>query len=495
VTVSVRLPTREELDQALVQKGGLYEFMRLAWPAVEPGKFIPNWHLAVVCQALERVSAGQERRLVINIPPGCGKSSLVSVFWHAWLWGARAEGPQPWRKSIAASFDLALTMRDSLKLRGLIETPWYAQRWGKDLGGVGVLKTKDAQETQGIWWTTGRGFRFSTTTPKGRLTGWHGHDLVLDDPVKPQEVTGGGPEARRVLDAAWRWWNTTASTRKADPEDFNRVVIMQRLHTEDVAARCIKEGYTLLSLPMEWSKAKSVVPDWTLDPRTKPGELLWPGRFSQDVVTDMRTTLGPRDASAQLDQDPVPDQGVVFQREWFNQRHREIPSGAEWIQSWDLTSKGGTSSDYCCGLVMAKAGSRVYVVDQVWSKLDFVGQVRAILDLSNKWPQTRVKLIEDKANGSAVESVLRDQIPGVVLVNPEGGKVARANAVTGYCEAKNVSLPEGADWALDFVEELVSFPVSAHDDRVDAFTQGLFRLYSPGKKSNWAEALAKVQIK
>ncbi len=132
------------------------------------------------------------------------------------------------------------------------------------------------------------------------------------------------------------------------------------------------------------------------------------------------------------------------------------------------------------GQTWARLGPSFILADQVRARMDCPATVRAIRELSQKWPGTLAKLIEDKANGSAVIQMLSRELPGILPVNPSGGKIARAAAVSPLIEAGNVYLPhpDYAPWVRDFIEECAAFPYGAHDDQVDAMTQVLLRWHS-----------------
>jgi predicted phage terminase large subunit-like protein len=149
----------------------------------------------------------------------------------------------------------------------------------------------------------------------------------------------------------------------------------------------------------------------------------------------------------------------------------------ELIQSWDCAFKDLETSDYVVGQVWGRLGADLVLIDQIRDRMDCPSTVRAVRQLSAQWPQCRAKLIEDKANGSAVIQMLAHEIPGILPVNPEGGKVARAAAVSPLIEAGNVYLPHPmyAPWVNDLIEECAAFPNGAHDDQVDAMTQALLR--------------------
>jgi predicted phage terminase large subunit-like protein len=180
---------------------------------------------------------------------------------------------------------------------------------------------------------------------------------------------------------------------------------------------------------------------------------------------------------------PTSMEGNLIKRSWW-QFYTEMPKRFdEVIQSWDCTFKGESSSaknkkgvDFVVGQVWGRAGANKYLLDQVRDRMDMPQTLAAVVKLTQKWPQARAKLIEGKANGSAVIQMLRKKIPGLIEIEPEGGKVARVSAVSPDIEAGNVWLPKDAKFTNDFVEECSSFPNGAHDDCVDAMSQALTRL-------------------
>jgi predicted phage terminase large subunit-like protein len=155
----------------------------------------------------------------------------------------------------------------------------------------------------------------------------------------------------------------------------------------------------------------------------------------------------------------------------------EIGKVEEQIQSWDCAFKDLQTSDYVVGQVWGRLRSAFLLLDQVRSRMDCPATVGAVREISARWPGTVAKLIEDKANGSAVIQMLSNEISGILPVNPSGGKIARAAAVSPLIEAGNVYLPHPvyAPWVTDFIEECAAFPNGAHDDQVDAMTQALLR--------------------
>jgi predicted phage terminase large subunit-like protein len=216
--------------------------------------------------------------------------------------------------------------------------------------------------------------------------------------------------------------------------------------------------------------------------------LLWPERFGPEEIESLKRSLGSYAAAGQLQQRPSPAAGGILKRHWWK-FYREAPSGFdEVIQSWDCAFKDTASSDYVVGQVWGRTGADKYLLDQVRGRMDFPTTVQAVKRLTAKWPQTGAKLMEDKANGSAVIATLKHEVEGLIAVNPEGGKEARAHAVSPQIEAGNVYLPDCsiAPWVEGFIEECAAFPNGTHDDQVDAMSQALNRLRSGGEYG-WLE--------
>lgn len=470
------------LDRELVRRVGLRKFVELAWPQVEAAPFVSSWHIDAICDHLSAVTRGELDRLVINVPPGCSKSIVTSVLWPSWQWVL-----EPEHKVMASTFDAALARRDALRMRALVKSPWFAQRWPA----TRINESPDVQETMGVYHTTAGGFRFSTTVGGG-ATGWHCHTQILDDPVKPEDLNVEPESARAVLERVWEWWRGTMASRKADPSKFRRVVIMQRLHEDDLAGRCIEEGYTHLMLPMRFERSRACVTSWGGDQRTDDGELLCPARFDEASVAKTETDMGSRVAAAQLQQRPAPAEGNIFQRAWLSHEYASVPAEARLVQSWDCSFKDSATADFVAGQIWAHHGGKFYLVDRVHCRMGLPETVAAIRAWAEKYPQARAKLIEDKANGPAVEQTLRGEMSGIIMLEPRelgGSKVARANAVAPYLEAGNVLVPSksAAPWVDEWREELAAFPFARHDDDVDAATQALIYLGSRARGSTFGD--------
>lgn len=481
------LPSDVDIDREICKS--FREYVELAWPQVEPARpFIPNWHIDIICDHLEAVAATELRRLVINIPPGSMKSLLCSVFWPSWVWTMIPES-----KWITASYSTVVARRDSLRSRQLMETKWYQERWGH------LWEPNKDNWASSSFKNTRAGFRLAVTVCGG-VTGEHADHQLVDDPIKPLDASGAKVDSVKLKQVG-EWWTETMATRVIDVKHSTRTIIMQRLHERDLSGLMLDTGdYTHLNLPMRYEprccitkphpcslkedgKGQVTVPTprGFKDPRIE-GQLLWPSRFPESVQLERKKELGTRGVAAQDQQRPMPSGGGIFKRDWIK-FWKVFPKGQPlvMIQSWDCTFKEMADSDFVVGQVWVRMAGMYYLVDQVRDQMSVSGTCKAVLALSAKHRKSYKKLIEDKANGSAVIDLMQKKIPGLIAVNPEGGKVARAQAVEALWESGNVLIPdpEIAPWVHDYVEELVSFngDEGRPDDQVDSTTQALVYLH------------------
>ena len=213
----------------------------------------------------------------------------------------------------------------------------------------------------------------------------------------------------------------------------------------------------------------------------KIGEPLHPERFSLAKLEQIRRTVGIRDWSALYQQNPIPDEGGLFKPNWI-QYYDELPKHYDKaVMSWDMTFKDTKTSDYVCGQVWVKEKSCYYLVDQIRGRFDFTTTLKKFIEFSNKHPYCKRKLIEDKANGTAVINTLKKHISGIVPITPKESKVARASATSTLWEAHNIYIPDKVKnrWVeLEYEDELLKFPGGLHDDQVDCTSQALNDLMS-----------------
>ena len=471
--------TLEQVESVLLSKS-FSEYVKSAWPIIEPGTpYIPNWHIDAIGEHLEAVSKGQILRLLINMPPRHMKSSLVSVIWPTWQWTWRPE-----TKWMFTSYALSLSIRDSVACRRLIESPWFKSRWAHR------FKLTSDQNQKGRFDNDAHGYRLATSVG-GAATGEGGDIIVFDDPHNVNEA-----ESEAVREGVITWWDHSMSTRLNNPKTGAFVGVMQRVNEGDLSGHVLAQGgWEHLCLPAEYDRRDMIqVPSgyvkrqtsigWS-DPRTVKGELLWPSRYGPVEIADLKKRLGSYGTSGQLQQLPSPAEGGLIKRTWWK-RYTETPKGLDKLLfAWDCTFKGADTSDYVVGQAWGLLGAYCYLLDQTRGQWDITETIRQIRALREKWakqgltktPDIPRILIEDKANGPAIISVLRHEVPGVIAWPPKGrrldSKEARVQAVAPLIEAGQVWLPEGQAFTEQLVDEAAAFPNGSYDDAIDCAAHAL----------------------
>ena len=467
---TILVPTPADIDRALAERS-LVEFIRQAWPIVEPGTpYLHNWHVDLIAEYLEAVTAGDITRLIVNIPPRSMKSLAVTVMWPCWEWIAK-----PALRYLFCSYAASLSTQHSVARRRILESEWYRANWPH------IVLTSD-QNQKTAYENSRRGLMVSTSVG-GVATGLGGSRVVVDDPVNPEEAYS---DAKRKT--ANDYVDKTLPSRLDDKKRDAMIFVMQRIHDDDTTGHVLEKDavheWTHLCIPAE-CKERTVI----TYPRSgrvqvrEVGDVLWPEREGPAELASLKTAMGTRDFEAQYNQEPAPPEGAMFQSEWWR-FYKEAPAQFdEVIQSWDMAFKDLKSSDYVVGQVWGRVGSEKWLLDQVRERMDMPTTLEAFRMLTVRWPQAKLKLIEDAANGPAIIATLKREIPGIVGEPVKGGKPARAAAVTPTIEAGNVFLPDAsrAPWIGDFVFECSRFPSGMHDDQVDAMTQALKRLNKPQK--------------
>ncbi|MEW4371783.1 phage terminase large subunit [Paenibacillus kandeliae] len=294
-----------------------------------------------------------------------------------------------------------------------------------------------------------------------------GDCIIIDDPIKNREEANSDT----MRDKQWQEWIDSLSTR-IHPGAIV-IVIMTRWHEDDLCGRLLNREY---AEPLPWRSVNLPLEAEEDDELGRlPGDPLWPERYGHDFIR-MRKAY-PSSFNALYQGRPTSQEGNVIKRDWWQYYDdpRHLPVMATKLISVDAAFKGTDDSDFVVVQVWGKRDAYIYLIDQVRAKMNFTATVQTIQNMSNKHPDAYAKLVEDKANGSAIIDTLHTVINGIIPVNPEGGKVARVNAVLPTIEAKQVFLPRGAEWVHDFVEEAASFPNGKNDDQVDAMSQALHR--------------------
>jgi phage terminase large subunit-like protein len=480
--------------------------------------FIDNWHFGAKAEILTAVSKRQIKRLVINEPPGMGKTLTVDVLWPAWHW-ATIDPKHAW---MSISFDYSLVLRNARQLLEVLASRLYREAYPEfKLGGV--------KSAIGEFFNGHGGYRFSTSFD-GKGTGRHVHTQVCDDPLKPKDEHN-----HRALEAVLAKWNGTFSNRAVSRPEFARVIIMQRVADNDLSGEMLRDhGYEHLCLPMRyvpgayWDLGNSA---GVTDQRTVEGELLFPARMNAEETDKAERELGIKArVEAQHQQNPVPDIGGVVERSWIECVWSELPKDARLFQSWDFGFKALPGASPQAELIRA-GRSRVHgglfadltrngveraaFVDEIKPEaLSFPESRRTFLGAQRRelWNRAQTILIEDKANGTGIVDDLKDLlrqaleerrsessklahiVQRISLVEPDGDKLTRLIRHTEFLRQGGLLIPSETacptieDWKI----EVVGFPLRRWDDRIDTLTQALDRIR--GAVSRYRAALARMQL-
>ena len=466
--LSGKINTSALLDQVRKERAerSLAEFIRQAWAVLEHNTpYVHNWHIDLIAEYLQAVNDGEIHRLLINMPPRHMKSIEATVCYPVWTWTRHPE-----KRFIKVSYSDSLSRDLNIRSRDIILSDWYQANWGS------VFSLKDDVNRQNEFQNDRMGLMLSTSTG-GSLTGKGGDVIIIDDPQNP-DMADSDAERQNTID----FFRGTLQTRLNNPKTGAFIVIMQRLHENDLSGYILSEnlGYTHLCLPAEAPERVVIrFPKSGREIIREEGDILNPGRFDAEVLAQSKKAMGSEWYAGQFQQVPAPAEGIIFRREWLSKNPpfhmRSLPYMNTLIQSWDMAFTKSESSAKVAGFVLGRAGSAIYVLDLVNDKMDFVESVAAVRSLSGKWPKARAKVVENKANGPAIVNYLEKEIPGFVEYNPKGDKEERARAVTPYFEAGNIWFPDPqeAPWVHDLTQDLLMFPKGRYKDTVDALVQGI----------------------
>jgi predicted phage terminase large subunit-like protein len=456
----------------------LKEFVEQAWHLLEPvSPLVWNWHLDLICEYLKLIRdeefkdvCGELEGIIFNVPPRTMKSLLISVFFPIWAWTTH-----PSRRFMFVSYSEKLSTQHSVFRRSIIESPWYQKNWG------GVFSLSRDQNVKSHYENSVRGAMFSTGM-QATATGMGGDILIFDDPLNPEQAI-----SQVEREAVNLRFDTTFRSRINDPATGVKIIIMQRLYELDLTGHVLaREGsrWEHVSLPAIAQKDKTWnSPSGERLATQKEGDLLWSARLPKSFLDSQRVGMGSWAFNGQYQQTPAPLDGGIVKRQWVR-FYRQLPEKFEFmVQSWDCTFSGGQENDFVAGQVWARSGGKYFMLPyRTYERLDFGPTMAAIKACHAKFPQAHAVLIEDKANGPAIISELQKEIAGVVAVNPEGGKIARAQATAPLWEAGSIELPDpqvfGCSWIEDYLHNICAFPKAAHDDDMDSTSQALIYMRS-----------------
>lgn len=492
-------------------EASLIEFVRAAWPSIDTGDYQDSWAIEALCNHLQAVTEGRISRLLVNFPPRCGKTKVASVCWQAWTW-ARSQknyrsGSQV--RFLCGSYNHSLALENSNQARRLILSPWFQERWGKR------LTLREDQNTKAQFDNLAGGSRIATSVG-GSLLGIGGDLIIIDDPHNTESV-----ESEAERETVKSWWREISSTRLNDPKQAAVVVIMQRLHEDDISGIILGDDHAgdwvHLMLPMrhEVGRHCTTVPlrddeaePWA-DPRQEEGELLWPERFGEREVLALERDLGPYMASGRLQQMPMPKGGGIFRREWWQSWEPpddKFPVCDYVLASLDSAFTEKESNDpsgfVVLGIYRNEKNSPQVILLHAWRKhlqihgplvtrrqsetndeyrkrcMPNWGLVEWVADSCRRFKADKL-LIEAKASGiSAAQSMghlYGNELWTTQLANVKGDKVSRAHAVVPVFSQNMVWAPV-RNWAEMVIAEMEIFPRGRYKDLTDAMTQAIKHL-------------------
>lgn len=495
----------------------LADFVQQAWHVIDDEAYLHGWHMDAMAEHLEALARKEISRLLINVPPGTSKSSLANIYFPAWLWG-----PMGWpqAKYLGASHDLDLAIRDSRRMRQLVESEWYQERW--------PLRMTTDQNEKKFFENESRGWRVANAV-KG-ITGRRGHFVAWDDPLSPEKAYS---DTER--DTANRVFAETLPSRMIDPKESAILIIMQRLHEEDVSGYILARdlGYTHLMIPMEfetqrrchsvvkprfrngvpidvkpvrakydaptasWFPEDQPIPeDWApkladrpwlkvypIDPRKREGQLILAKRFPRDVVERDKKAMGSFAVAGQFQQRPVPREGGLFKRGWF-EFVQAAPARVEWVRGWDLAATDDNPN--AARTASVKMGEDpgtglFYIAHSCANQLGPMDAQKHVLATAKMdGPRVEGSIPQDpgQSGKSQVAAMIRDLAGFNYRASPEtGDKFTRAMPVAAQAEAGNVKIVQTGDpikdaWIEDFLSEIITFSDGAKfKDRVDAMSR------------------------
>ena len=462
--------TQQALVDAIL-RSDFKSFVRRCFMTLNPGAdFATNWHIDAIAHQLGRVTSGELTRLVINMPPRHLKSLIVSIAYPAYILGL-----DPTRRIVVISYSDELTTKHAADFRAVVNAEWYRRLFPR---------MRLARDTETEVTTTLRGYRRATTV-KGTLTGLGGNLFIIDDPQKAADA-----QSKANRDAVNQWVSNTLMSRLDDKGRSAIIVVMQRVHLDDLS------GY-LLKPPSEWSQlslaAKASVEERIAIGqgrfhRREAGEALHPERESLATLEKLQQTMGPDMFGAQYMQAPVPLGGNMIKREWLRY-YRKAPErkrGAQVIQSWDTAVKNGAQNDWSVCTTFLLVDERYYLLDLTRGRYDYPTLRATAIDLARRY-RPDVVLIEDAATGTSLAQELPDHVNvAVELVAIDRDKVGRLYVQQGKFAAGRVYLPEGAQFLAELEVELLTFPQAPHDDQVDSISQALaFEGWGYDETLNW----------
>jgi predicted phage terminase large subunit-like protein len=431
-------------------------FVDYVFGLLRPGiLFKPNWHIDAMAHKASQVASGEVKRLIIAVPPRNLKSIIASVALPAWYLGHN-----PSERVVAVSYSAELAKTHANDFRRVVTDPLYQ---------AAFPKMRLARETDSEIHTTMRGRRYATSIG-GTLTGRGGNLLIVDDPLKPGDAISE-VSRQRVIE----WFGSTLMTRPDDKQAARIMVVMQRIHVDDLVGHLLHSdaGYEVLSLP---AVAQSTTTYDLGGGRThirEKGDLLHPAHEPAEVLREIKKSMGSMLFSAQYQQAPEPAGGKIIKRKmlrYYSTVERRPTDRI--VLSWDIALSEQEAADYSACVVLLNRGDSYFVLEVIRGKFPFNKLKEKIIQVKERYGRAASLVIEESGISYGLIQALREQNVNVVDYKPQGEKDERLISQIDLFEGGSVLLPKEAPWLEEFVAELLSFP-GRHDDQVDALAQGL----------------------
>lgn len=439
-------------------------------------EYMDNWHIDVICNELMDMYDGKNNRLIVNVPPRYMKSIICSVALPAFLLGH-----DPKTNIICVSYSDELATKFANDCRNVMLSDWYCELFP-------MTHIRQTQRIVNDFRTTRNGGRRSTSIG-GPLTGYGGDWIIIDDPLKPQDALSD-TQREKVNE----WYRSTLYTRLNDKNTGKIMLIMQRLHMNDLTGFLLdgSDEFKHIRLPMiaeqdeTWNVTNRIWGKQRVITRSLD-ELLHPSRDGVDVITKTKDSLGEYAFAGQYQQRPVPIEGGIIKESWL-QYYEKLPAGLQpkhLFISWDTASKTGDNNAYsaCCVILMTR-DYKFYLLDVIRERLDVTALFDRIHTVYNEWKYDAkwgnfVKLlIEDQSSGTQLIQLLQNATGlrgypfNISAIKPTGDKISRLHGASVLIEKGNILFPKDDEpWWPEFKKELLSFPGSKFKDQVDAFTQ------------------------
>ncbi len=450
-----------ELEAAL--REDFCAFIPMAFQIVNPGTaFDDNWHIEAIAWHLQQCAEGNIKRLSITLPPRHLKSIIGSVAFPAWLLGH-----DPTRQIICVSHSIDLAIKHARDCRAVMAAPWYRRIFP----GARISRAKNT-ETEVV--TTRKGFRF-TTSIGGTVTGRGGNMLIVDDPIKAEEVTSEA-ERNRVKD----FYDGSLYSRLNNKNEDVIILIMQRLHVDDLIGHVLeKEDWVHLNIPAIGEEACTYQIGDGLFYNREPGDVLHEARENRETLENIKAQLGGARFEAQYQQRPIPPAGNLIKRDWLRTSD-EVLTRSDYdlvVQSWDTASTVSEASDYSVGMTFGVKNNTAHILDVVRVRVEYPELRRLVVAEARRY-RADVVIIEDANSGvQLAQDLNREGLLRPISFRPKGDKVARLEMHSAALESGYVllpkSAPENTPWLDDLKTELFAFPNGRHDDQVDALSQFL----------------------